>query len=157
MSVPPDNPAPGPEPEAFPAPVRYSLKPREFIAVNAPRGTEEKSAEHDVFELRKQVRAHEAAAGIGEVAPVPPQKNRRKLDFVLLLVGGNGLMLALFCVEIFVGFQVQCLAARMPGEINRLFHYALHEGRPMFFLPAACMTGYTIGLSWLMFGVMRKY
>ena len=144
-------------PEHVPPTVRYALKPWEFTAVNAPRGTEEKSAEHDVNEILKQVRASEAAAGIGELAPVPPPKNRRRRDYLLLLIGGNGLMLLLFVVEIFIGFQVQCLAARMPGELNHLLHFAVHEGRPMFFLPAFCMTGYTAALSWLMFGVMGKY
>lgn len=157
MSAPLDRPDSSPEPESFPPPVRYALKPRQFTAVNAPRGTEVKSAELDVFELRKLVRTREAAAGIGEVTPIPAQPSRRRRDYLLLLIGGNAVMLTLFCMEIFMGFQVQCLAARMPGELNRLLYYALHEGRPMFFLPAACMTGYTVGLSWLMFGVMGKY
>ena len=103
------------------------------------------------------MRAREAAAGIGEVVPAPPRKSRRRRDYLLLLVAGNGLMLVLFSVEIFIGFQVQCLAARMPEEFSNLVHYALHEGRPMFFLPAMCMTAFTVALSWLMFGVMGDY
>ncbi len=32
-----------------------------------------------------------------------------------------------------------------------------HDGLPMFFLPAMCMTGYSGALTWLMFGVMGRY
>lgn len=154
-------PEPAPEPPGLPGPAaplpRFTLKAREFTVVNAMIGPEEKSAHHDVYEILKQVRASEAAAGIGELAPAPPPKNRRRRDYLLLLIGGNGLMLALFMVEIFIGFQVQCLAARMPGELNHLLRYAVTDGRPMFLLPAFCMTGYTTGLSYLMYGVMGKY
>ena len=146
-----------PEP-ADPAPKKYALKPKEFERVNAPRGEEAPSDDHDVYKILQQVRAREAADGFDVVAPpVAPVKSRRKRDYWLLLFAGNGLMLAIFMVEIFIGFQVQCLAARMPGELNHLFYYAFHEGRPMFFLPAVCMSAYTGALTWLMFGVMRKY
>jgi hypothetical protein len=45
----------------------------------------------------------------------------------------------------------------MPGEFNRLVCYILHEGRPAFFLPARCMTGYSTAPTWLMSGVMDRY
>lgn len=144
-------------PERQPAPVRYILKPREFTPVNAAPGTEARSADHDVFAILQQVRAREAAAGLDKIAPVAPLKSRRKRDYWLLLIGGNGLMLTLFLVQLFIGFQVQCLAAHMPGELNNLFRYALHDGRPMFLLPGLCMTGYSTALTWLMFGVMGRY
>lgn len=149
--------APEPTPEAGGPPPRYVLKSREFIAVNAPRGTDEKSADHDVHEILKHVRAREAAAGLDEVAPMARPRLRRKRDYLLLLLGGNGLMLTLFLMELFLGFQIQCLAAGMPGEFGRLVYYAWHDGRPMFLLPGALMAGYSVMLSWLMFGVMGKY
>ena len=31
-------------------------------------------------------------------------------------------MLVLFLMQMFLGFQVQCLAAKMPGEFNRLVY-----------------------------------
>ena len=145
-----------PDPGAAPSP-KFTLKPEAFTAVNAPRGTDAPSADHDVFEILKQVRAREAAAGIGEVVPAPPRKSRRRRDYLRLLVAGNGLMLVLFSVEIFIGFQVQCLATRMPEEFSNLVYDTLHEGRPMFFLPAMCMTAFTVALSWRMFGVMGDY
>ena len=147
---------PDPGSGAAPAP-KFTLKPKDFTALNAPRGTDAPSADHDVYEILKQVRAREAAAGIGEVELVPPPRSRRRRDFLLLLIGGNAFMLGLFLVELFLGFQVMCLAARMPGEFSNLVRYAVHEGRPMFVLPAMCMTCYTTALSWLMFGVMHDY
>ena len=135
---------------------KYALKAAEFVAVNAPRGTDAPSDAHDVMAILAGVRAREAQAGLGEVTPAAPRRSRRKRDFLLLLAG-NGVMFAIFLVELFLGFQVMCLAAQMPGEFTRLLRYAFTEGRPMFFLPGLCMAGYTAALSWLMFGVMGDY
>lgn len=148
---------PGETPGGDLPPPRYALKPREFTPVNAPRGTEAPSADHDIHDLLRQVRAREAAAGIGEVAPAPRRRSRRRRDYVLLLVGGNGFMLAIFLAELFLGFQVMCLAAQMPEQFTGLLRYAATEGRMMFTLPALCMTCYTAALSWLMYGVMQDY
>ena len=89
-------------------------------------------------------------------APSLPARESLWLRFVRSIVA-IGLTLVLFSVEIFIGFQVQCRAARMPEEFSNLVHDTLHEGRPMFFLPAMCMTAFTVALSWLMFGVMGDY
>lgn len=138
-------------------PRKYALKAAEFVAVNAPRGTDAPSEAHDVMAILAGVRAREAQLGLGEVIPAPARRSRRQRDFLLLLLAGNGVMFAIFLVELFLGFQVMCLAAQMPGEFNRLLRYAFTEGRPMFFLPGLCMAGYSAALAWLMFGVMNDY
>jgi hypothetical protein len=149
-------PLPSPA-DLAPVPRKYVLKPAEFTAVNAPAGTDAPSDVHEVRAILQAVRAREAELGLGEVTPAPPRHSRRKRDFLLLLAAGNGAMLALFLLEVFLGFQVMCLAAQMPGQFDNLVRYAMHEGRPMFFLPALCMAGYTTALWWLMFGVMSDY
>lgn len=149
------NPA-TPRSDPPPAP-KFALKPREFTSVNAAPGTEAPSAEHDVFEILKSVRVHEAAAGVGEVGLESSRKSRRRRDFLLLLIGGNSLMLGIFLVELFLGFQVMCLAADMTEQFPNLVRYALGEGRPMFTLPAICMTCYSTALWWLMFGAGQDY
>lgn len=140
-----------------PPPKTYALKPRQFERVNAPRGTDAPSDDHDVFKIRQQVRAREAADGLDEVKLVAPPRSRRRRDYLLLLAAGNLFMLTTFCIEIYVGFSVQSLAAGMPEQFPRLVYYAWHEGRPMFFLPAVCMSAYSGALTWLIFGVMAKY
>jgi len=145
-----------PEPDD-PPPRKYVLKDAEFERVNAPRGTDAPSADHDVFALLADVRKREAAAGLDTMKEAALPKYRRRRDYLVLLIAGNAFMLLLFCVELFIGFQVFCLAAQMPGEFNRLVYYVWHDGLPMFFLPAMCMTGYSGALTWLMFGVMNRY
>ncbi len=122
-----------PEPDDPPS-KKYALKEAAFERVNPPSGMDAPSAEHDVFAILSAVRRRETEAGLDTVRPAQLPVYRRRRDYLILLIAGNSLMLTLFCVEIFIGFQVQCLAVRMPGELNHLIHYALHEGRPMFFL-----------------------
>jgi hypothetical protein len=78
---------------------------------------------------------------------IPASRRRRRRDYLLLFLAGNSLMLTLFSIEIFLGFQVQCLAARVPNEFYQLLNYALHDGRPMFFPPAVCMTAYSAAIT----------
>ena len=140
-----------------PTPQKYRLKTAQFERLNAAPGTSPASPEHDVFALLAGVRQQEAAAGLNQVQLMPALRRRRRRDYLLLLLAGNSLMLTLFIVEIFLGFQVQCLAARMPNEFYHLLNYALHDGRPMFFLPAVCMTAYSAAITWLMYGVIDRY
>ena len=69
--------------ESDPPPRQFKLKPKEFERVNAPPGTQAPSDDHDVFALRRQVRAREQAAGADDLAPRPPRRSKRTRDFWL--------------------------------------------------------------------------
>lgn len=75
-------------------PKNYAMKPRKFARVNAPAGTQAKSAEHDVYAILQQNRAVEKLAGLNEVE-LKVVKSRRKRDYWLLLIAGNLLIVSL--------------------------------------------------------------
>ena len=72
--------------DANPPTRTFTLKPKEFARVNAPPGTQEASAAHDVFAIRREIREREQALGLNELAPKPAPKSRRRRDYWLLLV-----------------------------------------------------------------------
>jgi len=76
-----------------PPPRQFQFKPKEFERVNAPRGTDAKSDDHDVYAIRRQIREREQAAGMDNVAPPPPRKSKRTRGFWLSLAFGWGVLL----------------------------------------------------------------
>jgi hypothetical protein len=78
-----------------PPPRQFKLKPKEFERVNAPPGTDAKSADHDVYAIRQDLREREQAAGMDNVAPPPPRKSRRAVDFWVVAALGWAAFLTL--------------------------------------------------------------
>jgi hypothetical protein len=113
-----------------PPPQQFKFKPKEFERVNAPRGTDAKSADHDVFAIRRQIRDREQAAGLDDVAPPPPRKSRRARDFWVSAVLGSGAILTL-------------------GGV-----LAGHNG---LLVGAGLGLALTIGLWWIFFQILDKY
>ena len=77
-----------PLPSDDPPPVKHTLTTAKFEAVNAPTATPT-PAPTDVYQVLQDNLAHENAAGMNVVKPVPPRPSRRKRDFWLVLIGGN--------------------------------------------------------------------
>ena len=111
---------------------------------------------NDVHAILRHNLAVADAAGLNQLSSQPRRTSRRTRDFWLLLLGGNLLILAIFGLQLFVGFQVMCLAAKMPLELGNLIRYAL--GTPhLLAIPALGSMFYSSALAWLMFGVMNRY
>lgn len=169
----PDEPDP---PRKF-----YTLKPREFERVNPPasgdaatppdvaelariasrgdvRGRPAASAAspNEVHAMLQLNHAADVAAGLNEPAPAPPRVRRRRRDYLLLLFAGNLFIVVIYAVEIVLGFQVQCLAARMPGEFYNLLRYAW-DNPASYALTFVGIGFFSIALTWLMYGVMDDY
>lgn len=118
----------------------YGFKPKEFERVNAPRPessdtpAEPTPPANDVFAIQRDLRAREIAAGMDEIAPPPrPVSTKRRRDYWLLMLLGNGL---------FVPLALYGLRASNPV----LAVYAL-----------AGATLFSLGLSWVMWAVMSRY
>lgn len=126
-------------PDETPAPRKFTLKPKEFERVNAPRPETEAQAAadatpalNDVTALRHEVRAREAAAGFDEIPPPErPRSNRRRNDFILLLIGGNLAIIGLTAIS---GFNIGAIIFGAAGVIM-----------------------FTLGLTWVMWFVMDRY
>ncbi|MBI2516091.1 MAG: hypothetical protein HYV95_04180 [Opitutae bacterium] len=114
-----------------PKPRQFTLKAKEFDRVNAPRGAQEPSADHDVYAIRQQIRAREQAAGFDELKPLPPRRSRRRRDYWMLMLLGNG----------FFG------AAALIGHSNPVVFVAGLGGAIIF----------SIGLTWVMWFIMENY
>ena len=71
-----------------PPPVKHTLTTAKFEAVNAPIAAPT-PAPTDVYQVLQDNLAHENAAGMNVVKPVPPRRSRRKRDFWLVMIGGN--------------------------------------------------------------------
>ncbi|HET7535376.1 MAG TPA: hypothetical protein VFJ90_02920 [Candidatus Didemnitutus sp.] len=87
-------------------PRQYKLRQKEFERVEplapppaAPAPELDARAKagdpNDVFALRQQLRAREESRGMDVLKEAPPKKSRRKRDYWLLMIGGNGFFLAL--------------------------------------------------------------
>lgn len=122
-----------------PAPRKFTFKPKEFERVNLPRpetGADTPPAPppaaNDVVAIRQELRAREIAAGLDTLKPPDrPRSNLRRRDYWLLLVLGNG---AIVGVAALVGFNIMTVVYAFSGVIL-----------------------YTIGLTWVMWGVMDRY
>lgn len=75
--------------EEEPKPRQFAFKAKEFERVNAPAGTQEPSADHDVYAIRRQLRERERAAGLDDLSPRPARRSRRKRDYWLLMLSSN--------------------------------------------------------------------
>lgn len=81
-------------PEPFdrdPPPKKYGLKAKEFTRVNAEPGTQEPSADHDVYAILQANRAREQEHHLGEIE-VKEVKSRRRRDYWTLLLLTNSLL-----------------------------------------------------------------
>jgi len=108
----------------------YKLKPKEFERVNAPRGTEAKSDDHDVFAIRRQVREREQAAGMDHITAAPPKKSKRARDFWVSLIFGWGLLMA-------IGFMTTGLIGLLAGAALGLL--------------------YVVGIWWIFYHILDDY
>jgi hypothetical protein len=121
--------------EADPPRKTYGFKPKEFERVNAPRPEGEAPpppAANDVFALREEIRRREIASGMDELKPLaarPPDRRRR--DYWMLLIVGNALLFAMAAI---VGLNAMTTAFALGGALF-----------------------YTLGLTWVMWGVMDRY
>ena len=108
----------------------YGLKPKEFERVNAAPGTQEPSADHDVYAILQANRAREQDHGLGEVE-IKTVKSRRRRDYWTLLLLTN----ALFAVIGFTGREnIMVLVSAGTGMILT-----------------------SVGLTWIMWFVMDDY
>lgn len=141
--------------ELFPPPAHFQFKARSFEPVNraeqapvdhraliaaASRPSASSAAgpasapaatHNEVFDILRENRAREQQAGLDELAPLPPRPNRRRRDFLLLLIGGNLLFLT--------GFLT------VPRNVVTV----------LFAFSGAVF--YTASLVWVMYGVMNRY
>lgn len=113
-----------------PPPKKYGLKAKEFTRVNAEPGTQEPSADHDVYAILQSNRAREQLHHLGEVE-VKEVKSRRRRDYWTLLL-----------------------------LTNTLLSVIAWQGRGNFIVLVSASTGVvlvTIGLTWVMWFVMSDY
>lgn len=100
--------------------------------------------------------ARENAAGLNTLAPLAKKRSRRRRDYWILLATVNTAIVAIYAAQIVLGFQVQCLAARMPFEFVNLLWFAVTTPQ-LYVIPALGMAFFTAGLTWVMFSVMDDY
>ena len=114
-----------------PLPPKFRLKPRQdFVRANPEQRKHAASRDHDVFAWRQQEQTLVHQSGIDEIKIVR-RSNRRAIDYWVTLTIGNLLMAT-------IGVWGQ----------NNLF------------VLASCGAGilvFTVGLTWIMWGVMRRY
>jgi hypothetical protein len=117
--------------EEEPKPRQFVFKAKEFERINAPAGSQEPSADHDVYAIRRQLRERERAAGRDDLSPRPARRSRRKRDYWLLMLAGNA------------GFGSIALIGR---------------GSPVVFVSGmAGVLILSIGLTWVMWFIMEDY
>lgn len=131
--------------------VRQGLADGPLLGNNGPA-----NRENEVHQILRENHAHAEAAGLNAVVPCRRRGSRRRRDYVVLMVVVNTAILALYSVQILIGFQVQCLAARMPGHFGGLVRYAIVTPQ-LYVIPAAGMIFFSAALTWLMFHVMEDY
>lgn len=112
--------------------------------------------ENDVHGMLRENFAHAEAAGLNRLQPQPPRRSRRKRDCLVILIGVNTFIAVVYAAEIFVGFQVQCLAAGLPQEFGHLVRFALHTP-VVYAMPLLGMFTISCAIVWLMFGMMEDY
>ncbi len=115
----------------LPPPSKFRLKPRQdFARANPEPGIQAASRDHDVFAWRQQEQALNHQSGVDEIKIVR-RSNRRAIDYWTTLLIVNLTM----------------------GAIGVW-------GRNNLFVLASCGAGilvFTIGLTWIMWGIMRRY
>ena len=116
--------------ESDPPPKKYGFKAKEFTRVNAEPGTQEASADHDVYAILQANRAREQQHHLGEVE-IKVVKSRRRRDYWTLLL-----------------------------LTNTLLAIIAWQGRENFFVLVSAGAGIilaSIGLTWIMWFVMSDY
>lgn len=111
---------------------------------------------NDVHAMLAENLARADALGLNDVAPPKYGHHRRRRDYIVLVITGNLFFAVIYAVEMFIGFQVQCLAARMPNEFGNLVRFALTHPAS-YAMGLVGMVFYTGALTWLMYGVMDDY
>ena len=117
----------------------YALKPKDFERVNAPRPeagdpSEPAPLANDVFALQRDLRAREIASGLDELAPpARPVSTKRRRDYWLIMAGVNGVFVPLAIYGFRSGNAVLAIYA-LAGAILL-----------------------SLGLTWVMWGVMSRY
>jgi hypothetical protein len=137
--------------DVFPERTQYQFKAKEFAKLNvdttppvdhrdliaaANRGSStapgfrppaSSQAPATVGEVLKLNREYERQAGLDVLKPMPPASKRRRNDYLMVMIGGN----------LFFFFVLNALSGPAVGALMVLF--------------------YTIGITWVMYGVMDKY
>lgn len=110
----------------------FVFKPKEFERLNQPTPNEPVPPANDIFAIQRDLRQREIASGRDELSPpTRPARSRRRRDFWLLLVLGNGALVTI-------------------GVVARL--------NPVVLVYAfAGVVLFTIGLIWTMWFVMDDY
>jgi hypothetical protein len=117
------------------------------------------SPAHRANEVHAMLAANHAqavAAGLEELAPLPPRKSKRKRDYLVLLAAGNGFIFIVYLLQLILGFQVHCLAMRMPFAFGDLLGFALTSPH-LYAIPAVGAVFFSLSLTWVMFSVMNDY
>jgi hypothetical protein len=112
--------------------------------------------DNEVHSILRDNLARANAAGLNEVLPVTHKFRRRRRDYLVLMMGGNLFIGVVYAVEMFIGFQVQTLAAKMPNEFSNLVRYALHTPTS-YAMALVGMVFFSGCLTWLMYGIMDDY
>ena len=115
--------------DAEPEPPKHVLKPTSFERVNAPLFEELSEPIEVKTILKDNLAVREAAAPF--VLNLERKKSRRKRDYLFLLVGGGAAIL--------------------------LLKWALPPYPLLHVLGWSCLGLYSLGLTWLMWGVMDDY
>ena len=139
-----------------PAPKKYGLKPKEFEAVNASTERLGDSPAHDVFAIRREVEAMQAAAGLTELKAAPPKRSRRKRDFQLIVIGLFVVIYAFLGAAAWGAVATQTLAAQMPDQFWLTLRAVLF-GSPILAWGLAGWCVMSLATWWLMFHVMDDY
>lgn len=114
------------------------------------------SERNQVHAMLEQNHAVADAAGLNRVNPPTYKYRRRRRDYIVLMIGGNGFILVVYFAEIALGFQVQCLAAHMPFAFYGLLQHFL-SNPIIFLLPTLCIAFFSAAMTWLLYGVLDDY
>lgn len=154
----PDAPSGNQSPDAAPpAPLdvrelaRIAAGHAPLLSANAPA-----NRPNDVHALLAGNHACAEAAGLNAVAPQARHRSKRRRDYWIFLLGGNAVLVCIYSAPIFLGFQVQCLAAKMPFEFFNLLLWAIAQPA-LYAIPSLGIIFYSAALTWVMFHVMEDY
>jgi hypothetical protein len=130
---------------------RQAMGTAPLLGVNAPV-----NRANEVHDMLRGNLAVEDAAGLNELSPMPRKRSRRRRDFWVLVIGTNALIALVYSAQMFMGFQVMCLAAGMPAEFGNLVRFAI-TNPANYILAVAGMVFFTVAWWWLLYGVMDDY
>jgi hypothetical protein len=83
-------------------PARLRLGTAKFESVNAP--TADSPPPVDVHSILQDNLAREKAAGLHDLAPLPPRRSRRRRDYLIALFAGNAFLAVGFVLQpVFAG------------------------------------------------------